>query len=291
MNMHSDKKAWIKKCWQKTLSFLVKVEPILLFSIIAAFALLIRYSMFAVPSRDYEIFLSKWIEEIRTLGVKGAMGAEIGDYTPAYFYILVLLAYLPVPTLYSIKAVSCVFDVVMAVFVCLCVRELTKNKTLGFLSYCVTLLLPTVFFNSGMWAQCDIYGVLRDECIFPFERKKDHGGDFIRRGVFLEIAGNLFRTAVCRFVFQTKNSFMVALACHRRVFSVLYSLLGVRQKSFVLNHRLFCASGGIYEHYFERADVCSVVWRYVGGTGAWRVERLHLFSVCGDGDRGLSVCA
>ena len=127
MNMHSDKKAWIKKCWQKTLSFLVKVEPILLFSIIAAFALLIRYSMFAVPSRDYEIFLSKWIEEIRTLGVKGAMGAEIGDYTPAYFYILVLLAYLPVPTLYSIKAVSCVFDVVMAVFVCLCVRELTKN--------------------------------------------------------------------------------------------------------------------------------------------------------------------
>ena len=146
------KNAFTKEEWT---SFLKKAELPALMTLGLVFAFLLRFSLFDGVTGDYNSFLSKWVEQIRELGVVKAWGSQIGDYTPAYFYILTVLAYLPVHSLYSIKFVSCIFDVVLAYYVFLCIKELTGNKNCAFLAYGLTLFLPTVFLNSGAWAQCD----------------------------------------------------------------------------------------------------------------------------------------
>lgn len=135
--------------------FLTKTETLLLMLAITTIAMLLRYSMFEAKTGDYNSFLVKWFNKIKELGIKEAMGQRIGDYTPAYFYILSFLTLLPMSSLTSIKLVSCVFDIGMALGVWLIVKELTKNKNFALAAYFITLFLPTVFLNSGWWAQCD----------------------------------------------------------------------------------------------------------------------------------------
>ena len=156
--------AWLKKTgW----------EFPLFFALVTVAGLALRIVMFNVRSGDYNVFLEHWFEEIKANGGFRALGVALGDYTPAYYYILAFLTYLPVSSLYSIKAVSCLFDIVLAIFTALCVKELTKNKTLALCAYATAFMLPTVFLNSGWWAQCDsvftafcvasLYFLLRDK--------------------------------------------------------------------------------------------------------------------------------
>lgn len=145
----------INVIFAKIKAFFVKAEFPLLFVGITVAAMLLRGTLFDGKSGDYNTFLLKWFNTIKEEGAISALGRRVGDYTPAYFYILTILTWFPIEPLYSIKAVSCLFDIVLATFVALCVKELTKNKFMTLGSYCIILLMPSVFFNSGAWAQCD----------------------------------------------------------------------------------------------------------------------------------------
>lgn len=163
-----------KNFGQKLKTFFKEAEfPLLVFTA-AAIAILLRGATFNSRSADYNTFLSVWFDQIKSEGIVTALGKQIGDYTPAYFYVLSILTLLPVNSLYSIKAVSCAFDILLAAFVGLCVKELTKSKTKGFLAYCATLFLPTVFLNSGSWAQCDsIYSSFCVMSVYYLLKKKN----------------------------------------------------------------------------------------------------------------------
>lgn len=140
--------AWLKKVF-------TPIEWHVLFVVVTIMALLLRYFMFESKSGDYNSFLVHWFNTIKDEGIVKSLGRKIGDYTPAYFYILTLLTFIPVDSLYTIKAVSCIFDVVLAAFVYLSVKEYVKSRNVAFVTFCIVLFLPTVFFNSGSWAQCD----------------------------------------------------------------------------------------------------------------------------------------
>ncbi len=158
---------------KKAGAFFRKIQYPLLFVFLTAMAFLVRFAMFDMRSGDYNSFLVHWFEYIKTNGGFLALGEKIGDYTPAYFYILAFLTYLPFDSLYSIKFVSCLFDIVLAVSVALCSWELTKDKKITITAYAVTSFLPTVFFNSAAWAQCDgIYVSFILLCAYFMMREK-----------------------------------------------------------------------------------------------------------------------
>lgn len=113
---------------------------------------------------DLELCLRPWFEEMKAGGGLVALGTYPGNYNAPYMTILALLTYLPVDPGVSIRVVSYGFDFLLAGAAVLLAKELLKTKLMtekkrdGTLMavFCLTLFLPTVLFNSGMWCQCDV---------------------------------------------------------------------------------------------------------------------------------------
>lgn len=85
----------------------VKAENILFIVIATILAMAFRLRFFGYASGDYNQFLAGWFDLLRQNGGLRAVGLSFGDYTPAYYYLLALLTYLPGSGLYLIKALSC----------------------------------------------------------------------------------------------------------------------------------------------------------------------------------------
>lgn len=123
--------------------------------VISVAAFLMRWLSFPFESLDYTYFLSKWYTEVEELGGFPALGHVIGNYTPPYMLLMVLMSFLPLSPLYAIKLVSVVADYLLAVYVGLIIRRISKSDVMGLMAYTATLFLPAVFLNSAVWGQCD----------------------------------------------------------------------------------------------------------------------------------------
>ena len=151
----------VKKQEKKNIiwDFVNEHPNIVYFVLITVFALIVRMVVIEYKSGDYNLFLKPWFDELKTYGGLGALGRDIGNYTPVYMTILALLTYLPIKSVVSIKIISIIFDFVGAIFVFKIVRELIsehkyKDK-IALLIYGLYLFLPTVLLNSAYWAQSD----------------------------------------------------------------------------------------------------------------------------------------
>lgn len=133
----------------------IQWEDVLFVFLISAAALLTRFYLFPIESNDYHQFLQGWFATLKENGGLAAIGMNIGDYMPPYFYILALLTYLPWQDLYLIKLVSCAADFVLAYYVMRIVWLRYPGRPHGMMAYAVVLFLPTVVLNSAAWAQCD----------------------------------------------------------------------------------------------------------------------------------------
>ena len=80
----------------------VRWEDMLFLLLISGAALLTRFYLFPIESNDYQQFLQNWFATLKENGGLAAIGMNIGDYMPPYFYILALLTYLPFNDLYLI---------------------------------------------------------------------------------------------------------------------------------------------------------------------------------------------
>lgn len=145
----------IKVIQQKCMQFFKQYEYAFLLLILTILGVMIRLCFFNAQSGDYVYFLSPWFTALKENGGIKAIGMSLGDYTVPYIYILALLTYIPISSLYTIKAVSCLFDISLAFSVCCVVAHYTKRKDLGVLGYAVVMILPNVFLNSSSWGQCD----------------------------------------------------------------------------------------------------------------------------------------
>lgn len=123
--------------------------------IAAVIGLALRIPFFANETKDFDQYLSAWMNSMDSFGKFQRFGAYLGDYTCPYTYVLAAITLFPVNRLYAVKAVSVLFDFFLAYFVFDIVYNLTQNKTKAAFSYLVVFLCPTVIMDSAAWAQCD----------------------------------------------------------------------------------------------------------------------------------------
>lgn len=129
-------------------------HPFWFFCITAA-ALAVRFVFYPYPSADYVNYLSPWFDQLQQAGGFAAIGEPIGDYMVSYIYILAALTYLPVSSLVSIKAVSTLADIALAVYGMLLAARVTRSEVRARAVYAGLLFLPTILLNSSAWGQCD----------------------------------------------------------------------------------------------------------------------------------------
>ncbi len=139
---------------------IIENRYILFIVIISIMAIAIRYSFLNIVSSDYTYFLRVWFDTLKSNGGIFAIKNHIGNYTAPYMYILAVLTYLPIKSLYSIKIVSIIFDFIGAGMCGLIVYKLSEKrknrKLLSVITYAVVLFSPTVVLDSSAWGQCDI---------------------------------------------------------------------------------------------------------------------------------------
>ncbi|MDO4619097.1 MAG: hypothetical protein Q4B09_00600 [Lachnospiraceae bacterium] len=158
---------------KKEKQFLDLIEahlPEICFAAVILLTFAIRVTNRHFVSKDAARFLLPWFDEIKAAGGLKALSKQVGDYNALYQFLIALMTYLPFSALTMYKGLSIVFDYVMAagagVLVCRlagfsCIFKGNAGDTerraakLFYLSASVVLLLPTVIFNSSMWAQCD----------------------------------------------------------------------------------------------------------------------------------------
>ena len=123
--------------------------------LILSAAVLLRIAFFDYETLDYENFLSQWVRFFRDNGGFAALRYSVGNYNIPYLYFLAAFSYLPVSPLYLIKALSCVFDFLLAFFSMKLVRKCGASEDRSLFCFYAVLFLPTVVVNGSLWAQCD----------------------------------------------------------------------------------------------------------------------------------------
>jgi Gpi18-like mannosyltransferase len=135
-------------------------------------ALLLRVPFRGHENDDYLAFLLPWWNFIDSHGGFAALKYEFSDYNVPYLYVMAALTYVSSAPLLALKAVSVLADVVTAYFAYRLATLAFHNRAAAAAAGVSVLLLPTVIFDSSMWAQCDslysaftlagFYYVLRD---------------------------------------------------------------------------------------------------------------------------------
>ena len=172
----------------KLFDFITKYRKIFFVIVITFIAFAIRLQSIKNLSGDMAWDLNSWFNELKANGGLLALKNSIGNYNIPYLVIMALLAYLPIEYFISIKAVSIIFDYILAISVAFLVKELLKGKKnandLAVLAYGLILILPIVFINSADWGQCDsIYATFSVISLIFLMKGKD-----FKSFVFLGIA-------------------------------------------------------------------------------------------------------
>ena len=131
-------------------------KPLLVCALVlCAASMIIRASYFDIESDDYTTFLAPWTQFFRDNGGFKALAFFPGNYNPPYMYFLAAFSYFDIPELYMIKALSVLFDVLLA-WSCMKLLSLyTDSKARLLVVFLAVLYLPTVVTNGAYWAQCD----------------------------------------------------------------------------------------------------------------------------------------
>ena len=123
--------------------------------LLLALAFAARGAVFSYETLDYQGFLTKWVDFFRTNGHFRALRHSVGNYNIPYLYFLALFSLSSIRDLYLIKLLSTLFDVLLAWSAMRLLARFTKKSGVLIACFFTVLLLPTVFLNSAVWAQCD----------------------------------------------------------------------------------------------------------------------------------------
>uniref|UniRef100_UPI003D8D01FA hypothetical protein n=1 Tax=Gordonia sp. B7-2 TaxID=3420932 RepID=UPI003D8D01FA len=127
---------------------------------VVVIALGVRIRFLDVETLDYRAFLSRWYDTLDSQGFS-AFASRFADYNYPYLYLIYGLTVAGISPLVGIKAVSIVFDFVLALFAYRIVGLRTDRFWLRALAFGVVALLPSVIANSAYWGQADaIYSAL-----------------------------------------------------------------------------------------------------------------------------------
>lgn len=114
-----------------------------------------RVCLLYFESRDYTAFLADWVKKLGALSIRDALVTPIGNYNMPYLYFLLVFSRLDIAPIIPIKALSCVFDLVLAYYAMNTVALVCEDRRILLATYIVALGIPSVLMNSAQWAQCD----------------------------------------------------------------------------------------------------------------------------------------
>ena len=125
--------------------------------ILLAISIIVRLFLFPVISGDYTASISHWMDALSSPGLS-AFRTQFSDYAPLYLYFLKILIFIPIYQLFTIKALSVIFDIALGLVAVAIVkkqagRAWTRPKL--FFVFTVVFIIPTVILNSSAWAQAD----------------------------------------------------------------------------------------------------------------------------------------
>ncbi len=155
--------------------WIVSKEDYLLLLAGAFLALVLRLLLRDYVSEDAEHFYLPWFDLMRSNGGFAALKIDFSNYSPLNLYFLLVSILLKdnfgVSRILAIKLIGIGFDFVAAYFVLKLINLRFKQRIVGILGGLTFLFLPTIFLNSGLWAQTDstytaflfatVYGLLR----------------------------------------------------------------------------------------------------------------------------------
>ena len=126
-------------------------------TVLILFSLIARIASYPVVTSDYTYFLAKWFVLLQETPGLTAFATPFSDYAPLYLYVLKILSFIPVSSLYSIKTISLLFDGVIAIVVARLMQKSSYAYTQGqrFFGGAVVFSLPTLILNSSLWGQSD----------------------------------------------------------------------------------------------------------------------------------------
>jgi Gpi18-like mannosyltransferase len=143
--------------------------------ILLAVSLAVRLAAYHIVTSDYTYFVAKWFTQLQIHPWLSAFQQPFADYAPLYLYMLKILTFIPVNSLYSEKTLSFLFDILVAYGAYLLVKYTAPIKYSSeqlFLVFAVMLSVPTIVVNTSLWGQSDsiyaagvvfsLYYILRD---------------------------------------------------------------------------------------------------------------------------------
>lgn len=128
---------------------------ILIIAITTIAAVAVRISMIDFVSGDMQVYLIPWFDEIKEAGGFKALKSTVGNYNLPYQSMIAFLTVFPMNPIYLYKISSSIFDFASGIIVYRIVKETKHDDVIASISYSLTILLPTVIFNSSLWGQCD----------------------------------------------------------------------------------------------------------------------------------------
>ena len=126
--------------------------------LILAISVAVRLAAYPIIVSDYTYFTAKWFDALHTHAWLTAFTTPFSDYAPLYLYVLKLLTFIPLPSLYSIKTLSFLFDVFIASVAYVMIKKTSPvpyTKSQLFFAFVVMVSIPTVLINSSLWGQAD----------------------------------------------------------------------------------------------------------------------------------------
>lgn len=115
----------------------------------------IRVILRVVITDDWLMYWDPWISDLKEMGFS-YLATERYDYTPTFIYILWAISRLSINPMTAYKGLHCVLDFMAAGILGKMIWKVTGSKRKGILSYGLFLIVPTIWANSALWAQCDI---------------------------------------------------------------------------------------------------------------------------------------
>lgn len=155
-----------------------------LFIFLLIFVLFVTIWFADYVSYDYYAYLSEWIASYRILNFRDCLLniTNISNYTPIYNYFLIIIAKLNINPLYSIKFITFVFSLLLAISMELVVSYIKKVK-FNYLRAAFFILIPTISFEYSFWGQCDAIYIFFCVLAFYFALKKKSKLSFLSVGL------------------------------------------------------------------------------------------------------------
>lgn len=122
---------------------------------VTVIGLSIRVILRTVTTMDWEMYWDPWISDLKEMGFS-YLATDRYDYTPTFIYILWVISKLPINPMTAYKAIHITLDFVAAVIMGKLIWKATGSSLKGIVSYGLMLIVPTIWANSALWAQCDI---------------------------------------------------------------------------------------------------------------------------------------